>query len=59
MMEEMTLQKAQTLISDAMAGGAVLRDGDGHLLGGIGVTGLAASEDQQIVDRLAARLSEA
>jgi uncharacterized protein GlcG (DUF336 family) len=42
----------------AMAGGAVLRDGAGRLLGAIGVTGLAASEDQEIVDRLAGLLSE-
>lgn len=37
-----------------LAGGTVLKDADGMLVGAVGVSGLASSEDQEIADAVAA-----
>ena len=34
----------------AMAGGALLHDDDGHVIGAVGISGLAPDQDQQIAD---------
>ncbi|NYT85379.1 GlcG/HbpS family heme-binding protein [Pollutimonas harenae] len=41
----------------ALPGGAVLIDKQGSILGGVGVSGLAPTEDQAIADKLAAIMS--
>ncbi|MDR3588965.1 MAG: heme-binding protein [Negativicutes bacterium] len=38
----------------ALPGGNVLKNAEGRMIGGIGVSGLASSEDKQITDALAA-----
>jgi uncharacterized protein GlcG (DUF336 family) len=37
-----------------LPGGAVLKDSAGELIGAVGISGLAAEEDQAIADRMAA-----
>lgn len=41
----------------ALPGGAVLHDGQGNVIGGVGVSGLAPDEDQAIANKLAGSIS--
>ena len=43
----------------ALAGGAVLKNAAGQIRGGIGISGLAPSEDQQIANSLAEQILQA
>jgi uncharacterized protein GlcG (DUF336 family) len=38
----------------ALPGGAVIQDGDGRTIGGVGISGLAPAEDQRLADDAAA-----